>query len=1624
MAKLKKISFAKLCGIVAPSFITKNPCAVITEKPCVKDSCFIHETAGKLKFKDTAGDKHKATFKPVGGDYIGSFTLGKIDQKKDTLNWSFKVKDGDLDYLACGETLVQKYVVKIIDGCGKSKTTTVTIKIVGTNDVPCITSGPQIGHVTEISECAPQKDCEDCGNEEGPAARVAEGDVKHDDKDDCGCDDDKCGGEGENTTTHTQNGLITFKDVDKSDKHTASVTPTGNGYLGTLTLGALNQDTDSVTWTFTVDDALLDSLKPGETLTQVYKVTISDNHGGKATTTITIVICGTDDGVGISGLNAEGADLCFYENDLSASRGQGESDGSSPDASQLTKTGNFKIDSPDGLDTVKIGGVTVISNGALTNTLEITVPEGKLTVTAFDAATGIVTFKFELTDNIVNDPGDNSFTRSFNVTATDEDGSCATASIDIEIKDDVPSICQTDKPLPCLVVDETYLDNDATAETASLFGTKYGADGPGDVSYALELGGDTSTGLKDTATGLDVKLTFDNGVIKGVIDDNGTEKTVFTLSVSSSGTLTLDQIRALEHPDDTNPDDAVSIIGSGKISIVATATDADYDQDSISVDITGQLKFEDDGPWAKSETDYVTADAPVVSVLSFDDIALPPSNEAPIPGGYGGFVWKQVGIHNPDGTTGYTPSSQNNLAFSAEVGGSEVGGYPDPNGTPQSASGGVFNFLGASFSSAQSDPLKITITGYKPDGTTIVAEVIAHAGQTVFSSFTQFTGIVKIEFSSDDNSGNKYFGFDDFTTSSGPSATGNVVTGLDTGNQPHDDANSTDGVADVMGADGFGEIKWAGQNGNSVAGSYGTLVVDANGNYTYVVDTKNATVLATDANDPPLVETFKYTVYDKDGDPSQATLTIKVEGVSDSVPQISGAPVFTVDEDALAGHNTDAGRPGEFNGGGLAISVGNFVVDFGNDFPANLSSAIELLDEGVLDGQLKAFGQNVTFALVGGQLVGTANGTEVIRIKIETPTPGPGATQATYTFTATLKAPLTHADTTREDSDQLTGISFKVTDSDGSEKTGTFDVTVVDDIPVAGPSSKKIVEGSKLDTNLLLVLDISRSMDDPSGLTNLTRLDVLKAAVVELLEQYDNMGDVKVRIVTFSSDADAVGNTWQTVDQAKTSVLALTIDGSTNYDAALAEAQSAFASSGKLVGGAQNVSYFISDGEPNQPNGSIGVSPSEQAAWETFVDNNNIVSHALGAGTGVTESALDPIAFNGTNSSQIPAVAVTDLSQLTATLVGTVNAVSTTGNLVTDGSGGFGADGGHVHSITLGGQTFTYNAGTDSVSATAGTASSSFNAALNILTVTALSGSKFVVDLDDGSYTYTGPSTINGAVKEIFGFTLVDNDGDQASSTLTIDITDGDRAPIVRDDHVITNVSGNSVVIPQWALLYNDSDADGQTLAVTSVTGANPAGGNATLNDGGQGGTFSYTAATTNPTASDSATVAVDHLSSNQSTLNGTGLGEILIGRSSDVTINGYEGNDVLIGGAGDDTLRGGAGNDHLVGGAGDDHFVFNTALNATTNVDRIADFDATNAGDHDLIYLDNDVFTALNYTGVLQSGNFALNTAADSTDHIIYNTTTGALSYDADGNGAGAAVQFAVLTGAPTLDPTDFQVI
>ena len=288
---------------------------------------------------------------------------------------------------------------------------------------------------------------------------------------------------------------------------------------------------------------------------------------------------------------------------------------------------------------------------------------------------------------------------------------------------------------------------------------------------------------------------------------------------------------------------------------------------------------------------------------------------------------------------------------------------------------------------------------------------------------------------------------------------------------------------------------------------------------------------------------------------------------------------------------------------------------------------------------------------------------------------------------------------------------------------------------------------------------------------------------------------------------------------------------------------------------------------------------------------------------------------------------------------------------------------------------------------------------------------------------------------------LADNDGDTASSTLSITLSNQDHHPIVRDDHIITNVTGGngtSIAIPDYALLFNDSDVDGQTISIAGV--GNIVSGNSVTHAAGSvtfvdnnatGGSFTYTGTTSAPVASDTGDVTVDR-SQTGATLTGTGLGEILLGRDgTNNIINANEGNDVLLGGNGTDTLNGGAGNDlltgnagsdTLTGGAGADHFRFNAP---TDGMDHITDFSGT-GGQGDTIDIAGAAFGGL-AAGALPASQFVANAGGNFTDpaqRLAFDTASHTLYYDADGSGAGAKVALAHLENAATITAADIRIV
>ncbi len=100
---------------------------------------------------------------------------------------------------------------------------------------------------------------------------------------------------------HTAGGEIPFTDVDLTDGHTVGAVAQAGGYVGVFNAQinagdeATGGNTGVISWTFEVAETAIDSLAAGESLTQVYTVTVDDGNGGTDSQDVTITITGTND---------------------------------------------------------------------------------------------------------------------------------------------------------------------------------------------------------------------------------------------------------------------------------------------------------------------------------------------------------------------------------------------------------------------------------------------------------------------------------------------------------------------------------------------------------------------------------------------------------------------------------------------------------------------------------------------------------------------------------------------------------------------------------------------------------------------------------------------------------------------------------------------------------------------------------------------------------------------------------------------------------------------------------------------------------------------------------------------------------------------------------------------------------------------------------------------------------------------------------------------------------------------------------------------------------------------------------------------------------------------------------
>jgi len=259
-------------------------------------------------------------------------------------------------------------------------------------------------------------------------------------------------------------------------------------------------------------------------------------------------------------------------------------------------------------------------------------------------------------------------------------------------------------------------------------------------------------------------------------------------------------------------------------------------------------------------------------------------------------------------------------------------------------------------------------------------------------------------------------------------ATGNVVTAVGTTNSGADTVGADDAhITGLSSNNVSGHVDNDAAGGFVVDGQFGTLTMNADGSYSYVLHA-DAPGGSTDV--------FTYTLTDGDGDPSTATLTITNPDnpvqITNLTPQANGGDVIVDEDDLQDGSDTTKES---------TTVTGTF----------NISAP---------DG--------VASLTVGGVAV-VVNGVFQVGAHIDTPLgntltfTGYNAATGQITYTYTLLDNEQHASGGGQNS-LFENFTVVLTDTDGDTDTDTLSVNIVDDVPTAANDTDALI-GDSLTTD-------------------------------------------------------------------------------------------------------------------------------------------------------------------------------------------------------------------------------------------------------------------------------------------------------------------------------------------------------------------------------------------------------------------------------------------------------------------------------------------------------------------------------------------------------------------------------
>ena len=270
-------------------------------------------------------------------------------------------------------------------------------------------------------------------------------------------------------------------------------------------------------------------------------------------------------------------------------------------------------------------------------------------------------------------------------------------------------------------------------------------------------------------------------------------------------------------------------------------------------------------------------------------------------------------------------------------------------------------------------------------------------------------------------------------------------------------------------------------------------------------------------------------------------------------------------------------------------------------------------------------GHSVTIA-ASGTGVDVSN-FDLTSLVIKTPEYFSGNFTLTVTATATETALVGKADAVAVATDtkqiNVTVDPVTYTSTDGTAGDSTVTGTASSDIVVADVTAMKLVAGQSYD--IAFMIDTSGSMAN--------QLSTMKSQLVSTLQTLassaasEHAGAVKVYLTNFGTTA----HTGQTFDLSTSTGLqnaikyvnSLSTSGNTNYESVFNQTSNWFSSSAIANDGAQKLTFFITDGQPNYHDNANGTAVSGAALDETQAAFNTLASKSAVEAIGINTAALD-----------------------------------------------------------------------------------------------------------------------------------------------------------------------------------------------------------------------------------------------------------------------------------------------------------------------------------------------------------------------------------------------------------------